>query len=1070
MKKNYLGKMAYRFILPAFFLISILPFGSCELLTGLDSDSNPTPVSLVSVLVTKLPGKTIYCLGESFESTGLEIIGSYSDNTTKLETGYILSAVNTGTTGTKTVTVSLNGKTASFEITVNTAALVSIAVTQNPVKTAYYKGEELDLIGLIVTGSYTDSSTQTESVTVTNISGFDKNTVSTQTLTVTINGKTATFTVTVNPAALVSIAVTTAPAKSVYATGETFESAGLQIIGTYTDDTTKSETGYTLSPVDTSTTGTKTVTISLNGKTTAFEITVNVAALVSIAVTQNSVKTAYYKGEELDLTGLIVTGTYTDSSTQTESVTTANISGFDKNTVSTQTLTVTVNGKTATFTVTVNPAALVSIAVTTVPAKSVYATGETFESAGLQITGTYTDNTTQLETGYTLSPVNTGTIGAKTITVSFNGKTTTFEITVNTAALVSIAVTQAPTKTVYAKGEELDITGLGVTGTYTDSSTQTETVTAANITGFNKNTVSAQTLTVTVNGKTTTFNITVNPAALASIAVTQNPAKTVYAKGEELNLAGLVVTGTYTDSSTKTETVTMANISGFNKNTVSTQTLTVTINGKTATFTVTVNPAVLVSIAVTQNPIKTIYATGEELDLTGLAVTGTYTDSTTQTETVTAANITGFNKNTVSTQTLTVTINGKTATFNITVNATLVSIAVTQNPVKTIYVTGEELDLTGLIVTGTYTDNTTKPETTYTVSTIDINSTGTKNVTVSLNGKTASFDVSFMVPTYGISHNVTGTLTFPAVAVGYGGQTGKDVTISNTGNQATGSLTVALSGTNSGSFTLSQTAISSIAAGKIHYLSVVPKTGLAIGTYNATVTVSGGNGITASFNVSFMVTPSVDFGFMGITFAEVIEGYGAPNPFSVSISNTGNQATGALTVALSGTDSGSFTLSNMTIPSIPGGSRSSGCFTVVPKTGLAVGTYNATVTVNWGSSILDSFYVKFMVKSANCSITLDVTTCTFEVSSNYVETAKSITITNTGILPTGPLTVSLPGYPYNAYFSLSRYTIPSIAVGESDTFTVILKPGCTETDLGYIRVSGEMVLTQEVKLKLKWNY
>ncbi|MDR1073867.1 MAG: bacterial Ig-like domain-containing protein [Treponema sp.] len=75
---------------------------------------------------------------------------------------------------------------------------------------------------------------------------------------------------------------------------------------------------------------------------------------------------------------------------------------------------------------------------------------------------------------------------------------------------------------------------------------------------------------------------------LQSIAVTSPPTKTVYVKGEALDLSGLVVTGTYTDGTTRTESVTLSNVSGYNAATAGVQTLTVTMDGKTATFTVTV--------------------------------------------------------------------------------------------------------------------------------------------------------------------------------------------------------------------------------------------------------------------------------------------------------------------------------------------------------------------------------------------------------------------------------------------------------------------------------------------------
>jgi len=114
-------------------------------------------------------------------------------------------------------------------------------------------------------------------------------------------------------------------------------------------------------------------------------------------------------------------------------------------------------------------------------------------------------------------------------------------------------------------------------------------------------------------------------------------------------------------------------------------------------------------------------------------------------------------------------------------------------------------------------------------------------------------------PTYGISLDKTGTHIFAGAIVGYGEQGALTVQVSNTGNQPTGALTVALSGANSGSFTLNKTSIDSIAASGNDTFSVKPSTGLAGGVYTATVTVEKASGnasdITAqSFDISFTVT------------------------------------------------------------------------------------------------------------------------------------------------------------------------------------------------------------------------
>ena len=105
---------------------------------------------------------------------------------------------------------------------------------------------------------------------------------------------------------------------------------------------------------------------------------------------------------------------------------------------------------------------------------------------------------------------------------------------------------------------------------------------------------------------------------------------------------------------------------------------------------------------------------------------------------------------------------------------------------------------------------------------------------------------------YGVSLNPT-EISFSNATFGYGSQTAKTVTITNTGNVATGSLGITLSETNFGSFNLSTTQ-TSLSVGGTGTFTVTPKTGLAVGTYKATVTVSNSNVVAKTVNVSFTVS------------------------------------------------------------------------------------------------------------------------------------------------------------------------------------------------------------------------
>lgn len=78
--------------------------------------------------------------------------------------------------------------------------------------------------------------------------------------------------------------------------------------------------------------------------------------------------------------------------------------------------------------------ALTGISITTQPAKTTYAVGGSFDSAGMVVTATYDTGATKEVTGFTFSPQTFSSAGTKTVTISYteNGvtKTTTLSVTV----------------------------------------------------------------------------------------------------------------------------------------------------------------------------------------------------------------------------------------------------------------------------------------------------------------------------------------------------------------------------------------------------------------------------------------------------------------------------------------------------------------------------------------------------------------------------------------------------------------------------------------------------------------
>ena len=77
--------------------------------------------------------------------------------------------------------------------------------------------------------------------------------------------------------------------------------------------------------------------------------------------------------------------------------------------------------------------------------------------------------------------------------------------------LLNISITSPATKLIYNVGDLLDISGLMVSGNYSDGSTKNEAITSENITGFDSTKpVVGEMLTITAGGQTTSYTINVN--------------------------------------------------------------------------------------------------------------------------------------------------------------------------------------------------------------------------------------------------------------------------------------------------------------------------------------------------------------------------------------------------------------------------------------------------------------------------------------------------------------------------------------------------------------------------------
>jgi plastocyanin len=555
---------------------------------------NQSAPTLTSIAVTPANPSVPKGETEQFVATG-----TYSDNSTKDITNTVtwasattsvatINATGLATAvaqGTSNITATLTGVSGSTVMTVSAAVLQSIAVT--PANPSVPKGETQQFTA---TGTFSDKSTQditstvtwasaTTSVATINTTGLATAVAQgTSKITASLNAVSGSTTMTVSAAALQSITVT--PASPSVPNGETQQ---FTATGTFSDNSTQNLTNsVTWASATTSVAtinaaglatavaqGTSKITASLNGVSGSTTMTVSPAVLQSIAVTPANPSVA--KGLTEQFTA---TGTFSDHSTQdltdsatwssgTTSVATINSSGL-ATTLATgsSTISATFSGVTGSTSLTVAPAALVSIAVS--PANPRIVKGQTQQFTA---TGNYTDSSTQDLTNSvawssdtpSVATINAAglatsvTPGNAKISATLSGVTGSTKLNVTAGILVSIAIT--PVNPTVNKGETEQFVA---TGTFSDSSTQdisssvtwttgTSSVATISATGLASTLAQGTTsVTASLNGISGSTTLTVNPAALVSIAV--GPANPSIVKGQTQQFTA---TGTFTDNSTQ---------------------------------------------------------------------------------------------------------------------------------------------------------------------------------------------------------------------------------------------------------------------------------------------------------------------------------------------------------------------------------------------------------------------------------------------------------------------------------------------------------------------------------------
>ena len=230
-------------------------------------------LTIASITVSKMPNRITYYQNELFDSTGLEITGTLTTGETVNVTDYELSGYDSSSPGTKTITVTSGDASATFEVTVLTESLTGISITTLPSKTEYHINGEFNPSGISVSASTSDGNTVTLNSDQLIYSGFDSSSPGSKTITVSYNGMTSSFDITI----MVPVSIQAQGySGTAYFIGDTSNVSVSYINATYSDGITDSHinSGYTVTQVDTSTAGQKNAIVDYFGVTT--EVLVNV--------------------------------------------------------------------------------------------------------------------------------------------------------------------------------------------------------------------------------------------------------------------------------------------------------------------------------------------------------------------------------------------------------------------------------------------------------------------------------------------------------------------------------------------------------------------------------------------------------------------------------------------------------------------------------------------------------------------------------------------------------------------------------------------------------------------------
>ena len=337
-------------------------------------------------------------------------------------------------------------------------------------------------------------------------------------------------------------------------------------------------------------------------------------------------------------------------------------------------------------------------------------------------------------------------LGEQTIKVTYGGEEATFKVTVKDYVKDIILVN--PDKTEYQYGESLDLTGGSVQKVMASGAAVAAvplTDDSVTLSTFNPNQSGIQTIKVTYEGKTKTFDVNVKDT-ITGIELQGIP-ETKYKYGEDFKISNLKL-NIHKLSGDVTIPVTQDMIKGYEKNKLGSQVVKIEYEGQTIT-TINVEVIDYVQSVIITPPSKVEYNYGESLNLDGAKITKIMASNPSKPEEiiVTSSMISGYTSTKIGKQNVTITyVDDKTYTkdFVVTVKDTISEISLNDKDFKKIYKYGDNLDLSYLSINVKYNSGKAEniPVTTGMISGYNPQKLGDQELTITYNEKSLKTSVT----------------------------------------------------------------------------------------------------------------------------------------------------------------------------------------------------------------------------------------------------------------------------------------------------------------------------------------